>query len=271
LQGSARLDGIARSLEERTVKYLFALVVAFFLVVGNAPGARAQDEVTFLIPAPTKVVMDKLLPAFEAKTGYKVKVTYGTSMGTRDQVTKGDAFDVPVMRAPYDAALASGNIIASSGTKIASFVAGIGVRKGAPKPDISTPEAVKRMLLEAKSVTYSDPAAGTVGVLTQQMFEKLGISEQMKAKSTIVPNSGPSQASVASGEKELCVAYVSDMRNPGVDVVGPLPSDVANTDDLIGFVSSHATNPKAAKALLDFLSSPEAASFYKEGGMKPGH
>jgi molybdate transport system substrate-binding protein len=258
-------------MEERTVKYLFALVVAFFLVVGNAPSVRAQDEVTFLIPAPTKVVMDKLLPAFEAKTGYKVKVTYGTSMGTRDQVAKGDPFDVPVMRAPYDAALASGNVIPSSGTKIASFVAGVGVRKGAPKPDISTPEAVKRMLLEAKSVTYSDPAAGTVGVLTQEMFEKLGITEQMKAKSTIVPNSGPSQASVASGDKELCLAYVSDMRNPGVDVVGPLPSEVANTDDLIGFVSSHATNPKAAKALLDFLSSPEAAPFYKEGGMKPGH
>jgi molybdate transport system substrate-binding protein len=260
-----------RSPEERTVKYLFALVVALFLVLGNGPSARAQDEVTFLIPAPTKVVMDKLLPAFEAKTGYKVKVTYGMSLTTRDQVAKGEPFDVPVMRAPYDAALASGNIIPSSGTTIASFVAGVGVRKGAPKPDISTPEAVKRMLLDAKSVIYSDPAAGTVGVLTQDMFEKLGITEQMKAKSTIVPNSGPSQAAVASGEKELCLAYVSDMRNPGIDIVGPLPREVAGTDDLVGFVSSHATNPKAAKALLDFLSSPEAAPFYKEGGMKPGH
>jgi len=76
---------------------------------------------------------------------------------------------------------------------------------------------------------------------------------------------------VASGDKELCLAYVSDMRNPGIDVVGPLPREVAATDDLVGFVSSHATNPKAAKALLDFLSSPEAAPFYKEGGMKPGH
>ena len=97
------------------MKYLFALVVAFFLVLGNAPSARAQDEVTFLIPAPTKVVMDKLLPAFEAKTGYKVKVTYGMSLTTRDQVAKGEPFDVPVLRAPYDAALASGNILRAAG------------------------------------------------------------------------------------------------------------------------------------------------------------
>lgn len=252
------------------MKHLLGLVLVVAVILGIAPGARAQGEVSFLIPAPTKVVMDKLLPAFETKSGFKVNVTYGTSLGTRDQVTKGDPFDVPILRVPYPEALASGNIIPTSAKMIASFVVGVCVKKGAPKPDISTPDAVKRMLLGAKTITYPDPAAGTAGARAQEMFEKLGITEQMKAKGAIVANSGPAQASVASGDKDLCLAYVSDMRNPGVDVVGPLPAGAANTDDLIGFVSSHAKNPAAAKALLDFLSSPEAAPYYKEGGMAPG-
>jgi molybdate transport system substrate-binding protein len=253
------------------VKYVLASVVIFCLVLGNTPSAHAQDEVTLLVPGPTKLALDKLIPAFESKTGYKVKVTYGRSLGTRDQVAQGEPFDVPVMRAPYDAALASGNIIASSATTIASFQVGVCVRKGVPKPDISTPEAVKRMLLGAKAITYPDPAAGTAGARTDEMFQKLGITDQMKPKSTIVANSGPAQASVASGDMDLCLAYVSDMHNPGIDVVGALPRDVATPDDLIGFLSTHAKDPVASKALLDYVSSPEVGAIYKEMGMLPGH
>jgi molybdate transport system substrate-binding protein len=253
------------------VKYLFAAVIAFALLTGGSLGARAQEEITLLVPGPTRAALDKLLPEFESKTGYKVKVTYGTSMGTRDQVARGEAFDLPVMRAPYQQALDSGNVVVSSGTPILSFQVGVCVRKGAPKPDISTPEAVKSMLLGAKAITYPDPSAGTAGARVTEMFEKLGITEQMKAKSTIVANSGPAQAAVASGEKDLCLAYLSDMRNPGVDRVGALPREAAAADELVGFLSSHAGNPRAAKALLDYLTSPEAGAVYKSEGMLPGH
>jgi len=254
----------------KTVKYLLALAAAFILMLGFSPAAQAQQEVTLLVPGPIRVAFDKLLPQFESKSGYKVKVTYGTSLGTRDQVAKGEAFDVPVLRAPYPEALASGNIVPESATKIASFVVGVGVRKGAAKPDISNAEAVKRMLLAAKAISYPDPAAGTAGARIDEMLQKLGIAAEIKAKSTIVANSGPAQQAVASGMSDLCLAYVSDMRNPGVDVVGPLPTDAASADDLIGFVSTHATNPAAAKALLEFLASPEAAAVYKEVGLLPG-
>jgi len=253
------------------VKYVLAFVVAFLLVLGNWSSAQAQDEVTLLVPGPARVALDKLLPAFESKTGHKVKVTYGTSLGTKEQVARGEAFDVPVMRAPYQEALASGNVVVNSATTIASFVVGVCVRKGAPKPDISTPEAVKRMLLAAKAVTYPDPAAGTAGARVSEMFQKLGIADEMKPKSTIVANSGPAQAAVASGERDLCLAYVSDLRNPGIDVVGALPREVASPDDLIGFLSTHAKNPTASKALLDYLSSPDVAAIYKGEGMLPGH
>ncbi len=253
------------------MRYVFALIVAFALVLGISPSAQAQQEITLLVPGPTKVALDKLLPEFESKTGYMVKVTYGTSMGTREQVVRGEVFDVPVMRTPYQQALDSGNVVVGSGTLIASFQVGVCVRKGAPKPDISTPEAVKKTLLDAKTITYPNPAAGTAGARVTEMFEKLGITEQIKPKSTIVENSGPAQASVASGEKDLCMAYVSDMRNPGIDVVGALPHEISSPDELFGFLSSHAKNPAASKALLDFLTSSDAGAVYKAVGMVPGH
>lgn len=252
------------------MRYLIAFAVAVSLLFAISPAARAQSEVTLLVPAPTRVALDKIIAVFESKTGDKVTVTNGTTLGTKQQVAKGDAFDVPVMQPPYDEALASGNVIANSGRTIASFVEGVCVKKGAPKPDISSADAIKRLLLGAKAITYPDPAAGSAGVRITEAFQKLGITDQMKAKSTITPNSGPAQMMVANGQVDLCLAYLSDLRNPGIDAIGPLPTDIFPPNDMVGFVSTHAKDPAASKAFLDFLSSPEVASMYTAAGMQPG-
>lgn len=246
----------------------FAIVLS--LVLGILPAAHAQSEVTLLVPAPTRVALDKIIPIFEMKTGNKVTVTNGTTLGTKQQVAKGDPFDVPVMQPPYDEALASGNVVVNSGRTIASFVEGVCVKKGAPKPDISSADAIKRLLLGAKSIDYPDPAAGSAGVRVVEAFQKLGITEQMKATAKVVKNSGPAQMDVANGDADLCLAYLSDLRNPGIEAVGPLPFDIFAPNDMVGFVSSHAEDPKASLALLDFLSSPEVADMYTAAGMKPG-
>jgi molybdate transport system substrate-binding protein len=248
----------------------FGVAITFLLLLGFLPAAHAQSEVTLLVPAPTRVALDKIIAVFEMKTGNKVTVTNGTTLGTKQQVAKGDAFDVPVMQPPYDEALASGNLIANSGRTIASFVEGVCVKKGAPKPDISSADAIKRLLLGAKSIDYPDPAAGSAGVRVVQAFEKLGITEQMKSKAKVVANSGPAQMDVANGDVDLCLAYLSDLRNPGIEAVGPLPFDIFAPNDMVGFVSSHAKDPKASLALLDFLSAPDVADMYTSAGMKPG-
>jgi len=253
------------------VRHLLGVAIVLVLLLGILPAAYAQSEVTLLVPAPMRVALDKIIPLFEMKTGNKVTVTNGTTLGTKQQVAKGDAFDVPVMQPPYDEALASGNVVVSSGRTIASFVEAVCVKKGAPKPDISSADAIRRLLLGAKSIDYSDPAAGSAGVRVVEAFQKLGITEQMKAKAKIVPNSGPAQMDVATGDAELCLAYLSDLRNPGIDAVGPLPFDIFAPNDMVGFVSSHAKDPKASLALLDFLSSPDVADIYMSAGMKPGH
>ena len=141
------------------MKYLHPLLAVAFLL-GNSYVARAQGEISFLVPQPLKEAVDKLIPGFENRTGYKVKMTVGTGLGTKQQVARGEAFDVPVILPPYAEALASGNVVASSATTLASLIIAAGVRKGAPKPDISTSDAVKRLLLDAKSITLCGPCDG---------------------------------------------------------------------------------------------------------------
>jgi len=138
------------------MKHLLSSVIFVAFVLGNPWGARAQTEVTLIAPGGIRTSIEKLIPGFESKTGYKVKATFGSGGGTKKQVVQGDAFDVPVVQPPLQEVLASGNVVAGTETPLASVAVGVAVRKGSPKPDISTPEAVKRTLLAAKSISYPD-------------------------------------------------------------------------------------------------------------------
>lgn len=252
------------------MKYVFSLVVIVILVLGNSSRVCAQSEVSLLAPRPIQEPLEKLISGFESKTKYKVKATWGSGLGTKQQVAQGEASDVSVMFSPFPEALASGNVVSGSAKTLVRLVLAAAVKKGAPKPDISTPEAAKRMLLGAKSIIAVDPAQGSAGVAAVAALQKLGIADQVKPKLKFVPNGGVVQTSVANGETEIALGpYVSDMRNPGLDVLGGLPREVSTPTDVVGFVSSHAKDSGAAKALLDYLSSsPEAAQVYKAAGME---
>src|SRR2546425_500620 len=130
------------------MKYLLSSTVAG-LTLCTAYSARA-DEVTLVAPGGIRAAIVRMIPDFERKTGHKVKATFGSGGGTKQQIIRGEPFDVPIVQPPYPEVLASGNVVASSETPLASVAVGVAGRKGEPKPDISTPEAVKRMLLAAK-------------------------------------------------------------------------------------------------------------------------
>jgi molybdate transport system substrate-binding protein len=126
-----------------------------------------------------------MTPDFERKTGHKVKVTIGAGGATHQQVVRGEPFDVPVVQPPYKDVLDSGHVIASSETPLATVAVGVAVRKGDPKPDLSTPDAVKRTLIAAKAISYPDGAGGrggAAGVSFDGTQKKLGIFEQMQPK-----------------------------------------------------------------------------------------
>lgn len=242
------------------------------LALGVSWSAGAQSQITLLSPDPIKATIDSLVQDFEAKTGTQVKVTYGTGVSTRKTVADGHALDVSLLFAPFPEALKTGNIVSGSATVVARLRLALAVQKGAPKPDISTAAAVKNTLLSAKSIISVDPTQGSVGGVALAALEKLGITDQVKPKIKWVQNGGLVQESVAKGETEIALGpYLSDMRNPGLDVVGALPPEASTPVDITGFLSTTVKNPEAAKAFLAYLSSHEVAPVYEAAKIFPAH
>src|ERR1700739_1541289 len=156
-------------------------VVAFAILLSISSTGRAQSEVTLIAPGGIRAPIEQLIPGFEKKTGYKVNPTFGSGGGTKKQVIQGDVFDVPIVQPPLPEVIASGNVVESTATPLASVPVGIAVKKGAPKPDTSSTEAVKKMLINAKSIVCPDAATGAAaGVTINEMLKRLGIREQVE-------------------------------------------------------------------------------------------
>src|SRR5215510_9294074 len=139
------------------MKHVFAVLVA--VSCGSVLSARA-DEITLVAPGGIQAAVQQLIPGFEKASGHKVRPTFGSGLGTKRQVAAGEPFDVPVVQPPYPEVLASGHVVANSATPLATVAVGVAVRTGAPKPDISTADAVKRMLLGTRAIAYPNAASG---------------------------------------------------------------------------------------------------------------
>ena len=248
----------------------FLLSTAALLAV-HVCTARA-DEVTLIAPGGIRAPIQKMIPDFERKTGHTVKATFGSGNGTKQQVMKGEAFDVPIVQPPLAEVIATGHVIPETETPLAIVAVALAVRKGAPKPDISTPDALKKTLLAAKSVAFPDGARGAAaGVSFDQTLKTLGIAEQMQSKITRAQGGGRAMEMLAKGEVEIGLTFLSEIvDDAGVEVVGILPREISTPTALVGYVSTKAKSPEAAKALLRYLSGPEAAVVYKAMGMQVG-
>jgi molybdate transport system substrate-binding protein len=235
-------------------------------------GTASAAEVTLIAPGGIRAAIEEMIPAFEKKTGNTVKATFGSGNGTKQRVVKGEVFDVPVVQPPYPDVLASGNVVKNSETPLAHVSVGVAVRPGTPHPDISSPDAVKKLLLSAKSISYPDPKGGAAaGVSFDETLKKLGITDQMRPKIKLAQGGAGAMAMLAKGDVDIGLTFVSEIiTEPGVEVVGPLPESVSTPTRLSGFISAHSKEPAAAKQLLDYLSSADAAKVYRERGMVPG-
>ncbi|HEX4134779.1 MAG TPA: molybdate ABC transporter substrate-binding protein [Bryobacteraceae bacterium] len=252
-------------------KILLPYALAAIALYGSYAAKAQGAEITLIAPGGIRAAVEQLIPGFERKTGDKVKATFGSGLGTKKQVADGEVFDVPILQPPYPEVIASGNVVASSAKTLATVALGVAVKKGSPRPDISTADAVKKTLLAAKSIAYPNPAGGAAaGVSFDAVLKKLGIAQQVEAKLKRAQGGAGAMAMTAIGEAEIGLTFVSEMGDPGIDVVGPLSANVIAPTTLVGFVSAHAKNTKAAQALLDYLSSPEAAPAYKAQRMTPG-
>ena len=238
------------------------------LIIGIAAQAA---EVKVLSAVPMRTVMEDLGPKFEHASGHKLAILFSNLGTIVKRVQGGETPDVVIIpRQGIDGFLIDGKASAGNVTDIARVGFGVAVRKGAPKPDISSPEAFKRALLAAKSITYGNPASGSAsGVYFAKVLDRLGIADEMKSK-TVFPKSGATEVLVANGEAEMVVNHLVQLaRFAGIEVVGPLPGDLQGFDVYTAAIMAGARDTAASKALVNFLRTPEAAAVIRAKGMEP--
>jgi len=245
--------------------------VAVLFVVLPVRAAYAEDCIVMTSGAFAAAYL-QLAPGFERATKNTL-VTAATSMGTGEQairarVARGEAVDVVIVDADaLDDMVRNGLIVASSRVALARSGIGIAVRAGARKPDISSVDALKRALLAATSVAYSASVSGDY--LVKEVFPRLGIADQMKAKGRRIERERVG-AVVARGEAEIGFQQLSELLPiQGIEVVGPLPSDVQRITTFSAGIAVRAQHPETAKALIDFLASRAASDVVARSGMEP--
>ena len=248
--------------------------VALLFMIAAARPAHATDIKVVTSGAFTAAYL-KLVPQYEGASHSKLLTEFGPSMGTTHnaipvRLARGEAIDVVIMAAPaLDELIKQGKVRADSRVELVQSKIAMAVKAGAPHPDISTVEALKRTLLAAKSVAYSDSASGVY--LSTELFPKLGIADQIKAKSKKI-EADPVGNFVASGEFEIGFQQVSELRPvKGIEIVGELPPGAQRVTVFAAGIPTTARQPAAAKALIAWLASPAAYAAITKSGLEPAH
>ncbi len=248
----------------------FATLLTTLLALAIAPQAGAA-ELKLLTTGAFKQVVLAVVPEYEKRSGNKVIVDNDTAGALKKRIDGGETFDVAIITPnAIDDLIKDGKVTAASHTKLASVGVGVGVKEGAPKPDISTVEAFKKALLAAKAVAYIDPAGGgSSGIYFDKLIEKLGIANEVRAKAKL-KKGGYAAEFVASGEADIVVHQISEIVPvKGVTLVGPLPAEIQNVTTYSGAVSTKSAQQEAGQALLKQFSDPQGAALLKEKGMQP--
>ena len=248
------------------MKNPFTLILMAALMI---PAATNAAEIKVLSTQATEDTYRELVPQFEKATGHKVTTVFTGTLDAQKRLAAGETYDMIIMSSPsIDAQIKAGKAVAGSRVDIAKSGVAVGVPKGAPKPDISSTEALKKTLLAAKSIGYS---TGPSGVYMTSLFEKLGVADQVKPKLKQTPTGVFVGTIIANREVEIGFQQVSELANfPGVDYVGPLPADVQQMTVFSSGMIVGANESAAAQTLVKFLTTPEAGNAFKKRGMEPG-
>jgi molybdate transport system substrate-binding protein len=230
--------------------------------------SAAAAEVRLIGATPMAAVVKELAAQFEGATGHKLVAKFVSGPVVKREIDAGETFDVAISITPViDDLVKEGKIVAGTRADVAYAGLGVGVRAGAPKPDISSVEAFKRALLNAKSVAHS--AEGASGVYFKGLVERLGIAEEMKPKLRPMTADALAKA-VPSGEAEMIVVTSSVIRAGAAEWVGSLPAELQFYNRFAVGVGVNAKEVEAAKALIKLLTSESAVPVIKANGMEPG-
>lgn len=251
----------------KRLERLLAATVGLALFAGSVQSA----VLNVLCANGMQTVMEELGQNFERSTGHKLEFAFATGGETIKRARDNEAADVVIaIQEGVEGLAKDGKFVSGSAVAVASTGISVAVRQGAPKPDISSPEALKRALLGAKSVTYLDPAeGGASGIHFAKVLDRLGIISEMKSKTVFAPKAQAVGSMVASGDAELGILqYQLLFAVPGIEILGPLPGDLQNRTVFSAAILASSRNADASKALVNFLRTPEAAAAIKAKGME---
>lgn len=248
------------------------LLLAGAMGVALCTTAAGAAELKLLTAGAFKSTVMALVPEYEKASGNKVSVANDTVGALMKRIAGGESFDVVVMTPQaVDKLTGEGKVMSGSRTNLARVGVGVMVKAGAAKPDISTVDAFKKALLDAKSVSFIDPASGgSSGIYVEKLLERLGITDQIKPKEKL-KQGGAVADYVESGQAELGIHQISEiLPHAGVTLVGPLPKEIQNYTVYAAGIAAGTQHADAARALIAALSGPSAQALFKSKGMEPG-
>jgi molybdate transport system substrate-binding protein len=249
------------------------LIVAAASLLGLTPvllpmGGAHADELRVLAGGSLRSLLTELAPQFERASGHKLVIHFDTTPNLIKAATTGEPFDVAVV--PIDVFYdADAKTHFTPPVEFARVGYGVAVKAGAPKPDISTPEAFKKTLLDAKSITFLPASAAGSYIL--RLFERLGIEEAMRAKTIAQDQPTSVVPAVVNGDAELAVFVNNLLTAPGIDIVGPFPAKYQQELVFPAALAVDTKQKEAAKAFIDFIMSPAATAVVRANGMTPAH
>ena len=257
----------------KTTPIVFKTAAVVLAIVWLFAGTSYGVEIRVMTSGGFTAAYNELTPEFERATQNKVVTTYGASMGGApdsipSRLQRGEPVDVVILAASaLDDLIKQGKVVAGSRVDLVRSSIGMVVRGGAPKPDISTVDALRRALLEAKSIAYSDSASGVY--ISTELFQRLGIADQVRGKSKRIASERVA-AVVARGEAEIGFQQISELLAvPGADYVGPLPPEVQKVTVFSAGIATGAKEPDGARTLIKFFTSPAATPAITKSGLEP--
>jgi molybdate transport system substrate-binding protein len=216
-----------------------------------------------------KAVVEELTPQIEHAIGRKFAAQFNSSKNLRDKIQAGEAFDAAILTSDVlDDLIKQGKVAPGARAEISRTGMGVGVRAGAARPDIRTPEALKQTLLNAKSISFNPTGASAAH--TYDIFARMGITEAVKPKLMLDSEAGRPQTNVAEGKAELVISLIPEIKFfPGVDLLGPMPANFQTYVNFAAGIGTNAHDQEAARALIQFLTGPAVAPILKAKGMEP--
>lgn len=257
-----------------TIRSIAPIVAAAgaFICLTTQPAATQtppNNTLRLLVSNGMKGSMEELQSRCEKEIGRPLAIQFGSTASLRKRIDAGEVFDVTIITTEaVDDLIKQGKLTGASRVDVGRSALGIGIRAGAPKPDIRTPEALKKTLQEAKSITYPQDGASRGAI--EKMFERMGIAAEVKPKVILAPGSGPATESVAAGRAAMVITLFSEIvPTHGAEILGPLPGEYRMDIRFAAAVSAKSQNAEAGKALIALLSGPKAASVLKAKGIEP--